>query len=115
MFAALFQALLLSIEENTLVDLLTLSLEVGVYGSQDGFVPYLCRYSVLLHGMRTLVVLGMQKWGVRGEGWRVLVENRERRGEGGEMVGRKSPEEIVKELLTQQNARAPDLPSYLSR
>lgn len=96
----------------TLVDLLTLSLEVGMYGSQGGIVPFLSRYSILLHGVRTMTVLGMQEWGVRSEGWGVLV----RKG-GGEQwweEQKRSPVEVLKEL-TNQKARAADLPMYLTR
>ena len=94
-----------SVEEGTLIDLLTLALEVGVYGSEGGLVPFLSHYSSLLHGVRTMTVLGLQEWSVRSEGWRVLV------GRGQLKKGGK-PSEVIKEM-TNQKARAPDLPTYL--
>lgn len=92
-------------EEATYIDLLTLALEVGVYGSEGDLVPFLRRYSTLLNGPRALAVLGVQVWGVRCEGWRVLV-----RSEGDI---EHHPTDVGK--LTNQNSRAPDLPTYLTR
>ena len=93
-----------------MVDLLTLAVEVGVYGSEGDLVPFLGRYFRVLHGVRTMSVLGMQEWRVRGEGWRVLVE----RGGGQRERERVCKAEAIKKL-TNQNARASDLPTYLNR
>ena len=79
-----------------------------MYGSEGDLVPFLSRYASLLNGPRTMAVLGMEVWAVRCEGWRVLG-----RSEGGsENAG--NPTDIVKKL-TNQNARATDLPTYLTR
>lgn len=96
-----------SLNETVLVDLLTLAMEVGVFGSESGLVPFLRHHSKLLNGMRTMRVLSQQEWDVRCEGWNVLVNERKM-----EIGG--DPMQVVMEM-TNQNARASDLPTYLTR
>ena len=95
---------MLGVSKAHVADLLTLSLEVEAYGSESGLIPFLSRYSKLLHGMRTMRVLGVQVWSVRGEGWRVLV------GREGEI----DLKNTIKDVTSDQ-AIAADLPTYLSR
>ena len=106
-FAACFsQPNHLGVDEGSLVDLLTLSLEMEAYGSEGGFIPFLRHYSQFLRGMRTMRMLGVQKWGVRREGWRVLVERGSQE--------RADMKTVVKDV-TSQSALAADLPTFLSR
>ena len=96
-----------SVKENVVVDLLTLALEVGVFGCESGLIPFLRRHSKLLHGPRSLRVLGgVREWRVRGEGWRLLTSGGRRQGG--------DPSKVVMEM-TNQNAGAADLPTYLTR
>ena len=81
-----------------------------MYGSQLSILPFLSRHSRLLNGIRTRVVLGMKQWGVRGEGWRVLVES----ADVAPASSSETPSSVVREL-TSTRARAADLPAYLSR
>ena len=81
-----------------------------MYGSEGDLVSFLGRYSRMLHGVRTMGVLRLQEWRMRCEGWSVLVE----RGGAQKQERRECTVETIKEL-TNQNSRAPDLPTYLTR
>ena len=85
-----------------------------MFGSQPSFFAFLRRHAVLLNGIRMRDALRRKPWGVRCEGWSVLVRGD---GEGvmrwGDKVG-VAVGVAFKEAVS-DTARAADLPTLMSR